>query len=827
MTNDQQSITNSDTFHINLRVANNKASGNLHINQNGFYYFVIEDFDGEQNINPIKYSVVALKDDTPSISFLYPTTDVQVTSQAILPIKVAITDDYGFSNLKLHYRLISSKFSSPEEKFSSITIPINSTDLAVEIGYVWDLNKIGIVPEDEYEFYLEIADNDFSNGPKTAKTQTLAVRLPSMAEVAKEADLAQNQISKELDDVKKQAENVKKDIEELERDLLKKDRAKELDWKQQKKLQDIIQKQNQLEQQLNQLSKQVDQTAEQLQQNNMLSEETMQKYQELQQLMKEVKSPELDRMRGMQEKQLQQMTPEELRKAMEQAKFDEERFKKSIERTMEILKRMQAEQKTDAVTKRAEALQKKQDELNKELNNANSNDKNKMNELAKKQDQLKSEMDNLAKDMNDLEDLMKEIGDDMPMQEMKEAMDEMKNDNISQDMENSSNSMEQGDKNNADKSQKSASKKLSQLSKKMQKTKQEMQNKNSKEMVRKMQKSIENMASISKKQEKVKNFTKRSDINSTKVPEISEEQADIFEDLYNVANDINDMGGKSFAITAEMAENVNNALRNMRNTMDQLTDRRMNQAAQMQTSAMKSINAAMMEMQDALAQMQSQGDCDNGSGMGQKNKPGGKGGMGMGMGMGSPGFQQKMQQLAAEQQALNQQMQQLGQGGEGSNGQMSQEQRAAMKRLSGEQDRVRKSMEELAKEQKENGGKPNDKNDGNKLQNELNKMAEEMKEITSEINKGNISPETLQRQEKILSRLLDVTRSVNDRDFENKREANSGKDILQRSPSGIDLSTQEGKTRAMQELMQSIKRGYTKDYEQVIRQYFDAIQKHY
>jgi hypothetical protein len=232
-------------------------------------------------------------------------------------------------------------------------------------------------------------------------------------------------------------------------------------------------------------------------------------------------------------------------------------------------------------------------------------------------------------------------------------------------------------------------------------------------------------------------------------------------------------------------------------------------------------------MQDALAQMQSQGDCDNGSGMGKKNKPGGKGGMGMGMGIGNPGFQQKMQQLAAEQQALNQQMQQLGQGGEGSNGQMSQEQRAAMKRLSGEQDRVRKSMEELAKEQKENGGKPSDKNDGNKLQNELNKMAEEMKEITSEINKGNISPETLQRQEKILSRLLDATRSVNDRDFEKKREANSGKDILQRSPSGIDLSTQEGKTRAMQELMQSIKRGYTKDYEQVIRQYFDAIQKHY
>lgn len=816
--------TQTDTFHINMKISENKATGNLRVSQNGFYYFVIEDFDNEKNINPIKYSVVALTDGMPSISLLFPTTDVQVTDQAILPIKVAITDDYGFSSLKLHYRLVASKYTSPETNFSSLSIPLSSPDLVAEIAYVWNLNKIQIVPEDVYEFYLEIADNDFSTGPKKAKTQILKVRLPSLAEVSKEADVSQNQIGKELDKVKRDAEQLKKNIEDVERELIKKSNEKELDWKQKKQIQDILQKQEQLQNKMQDLSEQVQQTAEQLQQNNMLSAETMQKYQELQKLMQEVRSPMLEQMRKMQESVLQNMSPDELRKAMEQAKFDEERFKKSIERTMEILKRMQAEQKTDALTKRAEALKQKQDEINKELNNSNANDKEKLNDLAKKQDQLQSELKNISKDMKDLEKLMKEIGaEDMPMQEMKEAMDALDNQEISEDMDSASDGMKQGDKSKSDKSQKSASKKIEKFAQKMRDVKKEMQNKNSKEVIRKLQKTIDNLANISKKQENIKNLTKRSDMNSTKTSELAEAQADVFENLYNVANDLNDIGAKSFAITPGVAQDINDALRKMRETMDLLTERLIAKSVKKQTETMREMNSAMAQLQDALAQMQSEGSCQNGGG--GQGQGSGKGGGG---GAGSIGFQQRMQQMAAEQQALYQQMQDMmGQGGSGGGGQYSQEQRAAMKRLADNQERIRKSTEELSKEQKNFGGKPQDKNENKKLANELAKLAEEMKEVTSDINSGNISPETLQRQEKILSKLLDAHKSINDRDYETKRESKKGADVMRQSPTTIDLSTQEGKTRAMQELMQSIKKGYTKDYEQIIRQYFEAIQKNY
>jgi hypothetical protein len=39
------------------------------------------------------------------------------------------------------------------------------------------------------------------------------------------------------------------------------------------------------------------------------------------------------------------------------------------------------------------------------------------------------------------------------------------------------------------------------------------------------------------------------------------------------------------------------------------------------------------------------------------------------------------------------------------------------------------------------------------------------------------------------------------------------------------MKTQEGKMRALQELLRSAQQGYTKDYENLIRKYFEALQQ--
>lgn len=794
----------SDTLQIPLSVSSKNATGSFRISSSGTYYISLTDEQGETNADPIKYKIIVQEDGFPSISIIEPKTDVQVSDNALLPVRVGISDDFGFSKLMLHYKLVSSKYAEPDKNYASIQIPILNNDLSAEVPYLWDLNKLGMTPEDKYEYYLEVFDNDAVSGPKSAKTQILSVRLPSLDEVLDRAEETQKNVEKELEKVLKEASDVQKDMQELNKELLKSMNKKELDWKDKKKAEDIMKKQQELKSKVAQLQENMQNITEKLQQSNVLSPETVQKYMELQKLMSEVNSPELQRMQQKMEQALQQLSPEQLQKAMKDMQFDEEKFKKSIERTLKILKRLQAEQKIDALTKMAEDLKEKQDELQKQAENANASDKQKQDELAQKQKGLKEDLDKIAKELNDLEKLMKEIGEDMPLSELQKAEDELKTEETSKEMQNAGSQMQQGNMNQAKKSQSNASKNLQNFANQMKNMKQKMADKSSKEAMKKLQKAISDMLKLSEQQESLKESTQSADYNSTQIPDYAESQSNMLEALTSVANAMLALSEKSFAITPEMGKSVGDALQQMQSSIEELANRRPSSAAKSQGEAMSSMNQAVSQMQDMLSAMQNQnnGSCNNPGGMGQGQTPGG-------MSLGD-----KLQQMAAQQQAINQAMQQMMQSG----GKMTMEQQAEYGKITQEQGKARKSMQEMADEQKKFA--PGDK----KIMGDLNKIADEMKEVVSDLQSGNINQETLNRQERILSRLLDATRSINDRDYEKKRESKSGKDYTKQSPGSIDMNSQEGKTRAFQEMLRSIQQGYTKDYELLIKRYFEALQ---
>jgi hypothetical protein len=148
---------------------------------------------------------------------------------------------------------------------------------------------------------------------------------------------------------------------------------------------------------------------------------------------------------------------------------------------------------------------------------------------------------------------------------------------------------------------------------------------------------------------------------------------------------------------------------------------------------------------------------------------------------------------------------------------MGLQQAAEMARLAGEQGMVRKSLEQLAKEAA-NAGQLS------KILGDLNRIAQDMREVQTDLAQGNVNPETLRKQERILSRLLDSQRSARERDYEKKRKSESGTNITKRSPGNIDVTTQEGRTRLRQDLLKAMEEGYSRDYEEVIKKYFEALE---
>ncbi|MDZ4744468.1 MAG: DUF4175 family protein [bacterium] len=796
---------NGDTSRYAMQTRGAGASGRFSVAASGTYHLELRDKDGQGNAEPVRYRIVALSDGSPTIALQEPTQDAEVDQSAELRIGVTITDDYGFSSLKLFYRLAASRFSQPDVKFTALDITLTGEGTVRDVRHLWDLGKVGITPEDVYEFYIEVADNDRVRGPKTARTSTLKVRMPSLEEVFAEADQTQSDAQKELKEVAKEAEEIRKEAEQLQREMQKQQSQQQqnMQWSDAKKAQDIMKRQEQLEQRMEDVAKKLEDMTDKMKQNNAISPETLEKYMELQKLMKEVKSPELERLQKQMQDAMEKMSPDDMQKAMKDFKFNEEEFRKQIERTMALLKRTQAEQKTEELAKRAEELARRQEELKQRTENSNANDKKQQKDLSQQQEQIKKDFEDLAKEANELEKMMKELQTNMPLDKMEQAQQDLNQSETSQQMDQAQSDIEQGKQQSAASKQQKAKENLERFAQQMQQMKKEMRRNSAKEAMRAMQRSINDMLELSKEQEALRDQTQSLDPNSSQFPSMAQKQQKMNEAMQNVANSMMQLGQRSASVTPEMAQDMGDALQNMQQATQQLQNRNGQMASKDQGGAVSSMNSAVQRMSDALSSMM-QGEGQGQGGQGQNP--------GMGEGKGQSPFQ-RLQNLAEDQKSINEGMQKMGQ-----QGSPSEQQRAEMGRLASQQGKALKALEEIEKEKRQVGGEKQPLGD-------LKNIANEMREVMTDMQSNSITPETRARQDRILSRLLDASRSMNDRDYEKSRESRSGQDAVRRSPGPLDLKTQEGRTQVMRDLLNRLRDGYSKDYENLIRLYFETLQK--
>ena len=772
-----------------LHVHNTDAIGSMMVRQSGSYTIRLVDSLGNGNTEPIVYHVTALRDEYPVIRVLQPLAVTDITEATKVGIVTRIHDDFGFSKLLLHYRLSASKFAKPWDAFKETSIPITTNgQIDAEVPYIWDLHNFGLVPEDAMEFYLEVFDNDIIGGPKAARSEMLTLRLPSLEAALRESDQSQSDANQNLQEAEKAAEELQKQMEQTTKELRQQSQEKNLSWQEQKKMQDMVKKQEKLQSKVEEAQQQLEDAVRKLETKQALSPETLQKYMELQKLFQELKNPEmLAAMKRLQDA-MQKLSPDQMRDAMKNFQLNEEAFKASIERTMEMLKRIQAEQKVDELMKRAEELNKQQQQLNDQMQQAKS--KEEKEKLAAEQKDLKERTDAMKKAFEELQKKMNELGKDMPKDEMKQAGDEMEQDKPEQEMQDAAKDM-QSDPQSAQQHQKKAQKGLQDFQKNMAAVKKKMQEKQQKQQMTEMRRSLQDLLELSKREEALKKETDQSEPNSSALPEQAKQQANNQSDLASVANRMMKLSQKSFAVTPEMGKQLGKALREMQNAAGNLEQRQPQSAGQNEGNAIGAMNSAAMQMQEALEKM----------GQGQQQGQQGSGGM--------QSFMQQLNQMAGEQESLNGQTQKMG-----NQGQMSMQQQAEMQRLSGQQQAVKNSLDKLKEQQEQlTGGKKNTLGD-------LNKIAEEMQEVINDMRSNHISPETIQRQERILSRLLDAQRSTHERDFDKKREGKAGESASKESPPELPNAP---KVHTLEELLRLQEAGYSKDYERLIRKYFESL----
>ncbi|MGD0337377.1 MAG: DUF4175 family protein [Bacteroidota bacterium] len=767
------------------------VTGSFTIKKDLRYHCELQDEKGIVNIDPISYSIRSMPDEPPTVAITVPGRNIDLNDNMQVALLMNIHDDYGFSRLQVRYRLSQSKYEKPEETFSTIDIPLpakrgkeKGIDLAVP--FLWDLSSLRLASEDVVTYYAEVYDNDAIGGPKIARTREYTLRYPSLDEIFSDADKQHSESLEDLQENLKQAEELRKNLNDITQQMRK---NQQLDWQQQKKLEETLKRYEELRKNIQNTSQRLDTLFQGMQNKNILSQETLEKYLELQQLLQQIDSPELNAaLRRMQEA-MKQLSPDQIRQAMEQLTFSEENFRQSIERTMSLLKRIQIEQKFDEAIRRTAELEQRQAEMKNQSAKTPPGDTEALQQLAEKQKGAEEDYKKLQQQLSDLQKRMEEFPDEMPLREYAQATEFIEQQKVDVAMEAARQQLQQAEPRQAREQQQRAQSALSEFGKQMQHTKDIMQQRRQQQLLAEFQKMMQELLEMSAKEEDLKNESRALDPSSQRFRENAQSQQQIVEDLGKLANTLGQMSQKTFAVTPKMGKAIGEAFGKMTGAIQSLEERNGQEAADRQHDAMAALNDATRQIQQAM---------DNAM-------QGGEGGL--------SSLLQQLGRMAAQQQGINLQTQDLS-----SQGGLTSEQAAQAARLAAEQATVQKSLEQLSNEARQSS-------EQQKLLGDLDKIAEEMKEVVRDLEQHDINPATLQRQEKILSRLLDAQRSMRERDYEKRRRAETGKEYQQISPSELDQSTVAGTSRLMQDLRKALEQGYTKEYQELIKRYFEELQK--
>jgi hypothetical protein len=776
----------SDSTHIRMNTFSRKAITRFSISKDVDYYMLVNDVQNNSNINPITYSIKTIADEPPLIEMISPNENIKLGKESKISLVAKIKDDYGFSKMNLNYRLSASKYRLSTEVYLQNPITISYQLKEDEVYFIWDLLPLVLAEGEVLSYYLEIFDNDIISGPKAARTQIFTITVPSLDELFASAENKQDDAAKDLRETLEEADKLKQEIQKISDDL--KQNSKEISWQEKERIEKAADKFKDIAQKIDDVSQKLSEMKNELAKNNLLSEETLQKYNELQELLDKMSSDEMkDAFKRLQEA-LKGMVRENVQMTMEEMKANEEYIRKSIERTLNLLKRIQIEQKVDELVKRTEDLSNKIDELKNNTDNSNLSNQQKREELSKRQNKIGDDLKNLKDEMNKLEQKMYEFND-MPNDVMDKIQQEFEKQNNFKLSTEAMQDLQQMQKSSVSQNQQKLSQNMKSMNKQFHNLQAAIQSMNQMKTFTDMIKILDDMILLSKNQESLKNETEQLSPYSKEFPKFSREQNEIQNNLGKTMQKMSELSQKTFAITPEMGRALGKAISSMQQSITFMQNQNGVAASQKQKEAMASINEAASLMKGGMDQMMN----------------GGKSG-------GMMSMMQQLQMMAQQQMNLNQLTQMLNQG------QLSQEMLGQMQRLAQQQEAIRKSLEQLNQETRESG-------QSKKIAANLEKILDEMKEVVTNLQSNKINNDLVKQQERILSKLLDAQTSLNERDYEKDRKSIAGKEFNRNSPPDLILTTEEGKNKLRDELLKAVRDGYKKDYEDLIRKYFETLEK--
>ena len=306
---------------------------------------------------------------------------------------------------------------------------------------------------------------------------------------------------------------------------------------------------------------------------------------------------------------------------------------------------------------------------------------------------------------------------------------------------------------------------------------------------------LENLVKLSFDQEELFEDVKKTQTDQPKFKELVQRQYKLKDDAAMIEDSLVALSKRVFQLESFITEELRKMNREIGQSIDNMEERRKGPAVGNQQYVMTSANNLAVMLSETMEQMQ-ESMAQSMPGNQQCQKPGGKGKL--------PSLQQMQKQLNKDMQGM---MEGLKRGKKPGGKEMSKE----FARMAAEQaamrEALRKMKESMSQGQKEGSG--------------IDDLMNNMDITETELLNKRLTEETLKRQEKIITNLLNMEEADREQDKEEKRESKTADQINRKLPPEIEEYLKERQSTV--EIFQAVPPTLTPFYKKLVEKYFKSV----
>lgn len=694
--------------------------------------------------DPVSLPIRVLPDSAPVLEIPVPGVDTTAAADRPATLVIDARDDHGIRSVVLELRRVSGLGVAQPVREEPVILPTGTDDRAV-LNVQVDPRALGLVAGDTLHYRARAVDN--APAGHVGFSRDYVLRILTLSELRAEQRESADGLQSRLDSLAAESRKLERQTEDLARsqprDASRQGRSPEnLTFEQARKAEAVAQAQEQLLQRAEEVQRQLDELRKSAEAAGIADSAFNARLEEVRKQLEQALTPELREKLQELRDALKELNAERTQEALKDLAKKQEALREALERSRELFRRAAMEGELKNLAEESKDLAREQKQWNEQVASADSA------RAAAAEQALSQRTDSLA---SALQELSKEAGQGEQSQKLQQAAQQAAQ--ASQQMKQASKSARQGQRQQAKHQGEQAQQQLQPLGEELEQRREDMASEWRNEVMQALDQALADLSRLGERQLEVTKGFERGEPPSS----VRSEQAAIEEGVQRLQEQLRDAGGKNALVSPQIGTTLSAAQRQMQKARESVGNANSNQreGADRAGEALDALNAAAHNL------IRARGDVS-----------GSQSGSGMAEAL------ERMSQMAQQQGQLGQEgaslLPQLGNAG----AQMQLQQLAAQQRALAEQ------LERMRGEQSISGA---------------GAMASEAEELARKLEGGRLDRETVARQERLFRRMLDAGRTLQgeEKDEQKERQSTTATGDSVRLPPALraQLSDDDGRLR--------------------------------